>query len=172
MFSIIAAIGKNRELGKDNQLVFHIKDDMKFFRETTTGHAVVMGRKTWDSLPSKLKNRQNIVISSRDFDGPDLIIHDIDQFIKDHKNTTEEIFIIGGASIYTAFLPYAKTLYLTEVDASAPSATVFFPSFDKTKYTKSLIKKGTDNDLNYSIIKYIKNYNGINSKRTIIKGVI
>ncbi|MBQ3432762.1 dihydrofolate reductase [Candidatus Saccharibacteria bacterium] len=157
MFSIIACIGKNRELGKHNQLVFHIKDDMKFFRETTSDHKVVMGRKTWESLPGKLPHRENIVLSSRDFDGPDLIIHDMEQFIHDHKDSSEEIFIIGGGSIYKAFLPYATTLYLTEVDASVPDADAFFPSFDKTKYTKSLIKKGTENDLEYSIIKYIKN---------------
>lgn len=157
MFSIIACIGKNRELGKNNRLIFHIKDDMKFFRETTAGHKIVMGRKTWESLPGKLPHRENIVLSSRDFDGPDLIIHDIEQFIHNHKDTDEEIFIIGGGSIYEAFLPYATTLYLTEVDASVPDADTFFPSFDKTKYTKSLIKKGTENDLEYSIIKYIKN---------------
>ena len=155
MFTIIACIGKNRELGKDDQLVFHIKDDMKFFRETTKGHTVVMGRKTWESLPGKLPHRQNIVLSSRDFKGPDLIIHDMDQFIKDHQHTDEEIFVIGGGSIYKAFLPYANTLYLTEVDSSAPDANVFFPEFDQAKYTKNLIRKGKDNDLVYSINRYI-----------------
>ena len=153
MFSIIAAIGNNNELGHNGKLVFHLKDDMKFFRKTTNGHPVVMGRKTWDSLPGKLKNRTNIVISRHDFNGPDQVIHNLDDFIKNHKDTTEEIFIIGGASIYEAFLPYAKTLYLTEIDASA-TADIFFPSFDKSKYTTTLIKKGTENGLNYSIIKY------------------
>lgn len=157
MFSIIACIGKNHELGKENQLVFHIKDDMKFFRETTAGHKIVMGRKTWESLPSKLPHRENIVLSSRDFDGPDLIVHDIEQFIHDYQDSDEEIFIIGGGSIYEAFLPHATNLYLTEVNSSVPDADTFFPAFDKTKYTKSLIKKGTENDLEYSIIKYIKN---------------
>ena len=156
MFSLIACIGKNRELGKNGQLVFHLKDDMKFFRDTTTGHPVVMGRKTWDSLPSKLKDRQNIVITSHDFDGPDEIIHDIDAFIKQYKDTPEEIFIIGGGQIYSAFLPYAKKLYLTEVDSSADADT-FFPEFDKSKYSQTLIKKGKDHDLAYSIIKYTKN---------------
>lgn len=156
MFSLIACIGKNRELGKNGQLVFHLKDDMKFFRDTTTGHPVVMGRKTWDSLPDKLKGRQNIVVTSRDFDGPDRIIHDIDAFIKEHKDTPEEIFIIGGGQIYSAFLPYAKNLYLTEVDSSA-DADAFFPEFDKSNYSQALIKKGKDHDLAYSIIEYTKN---------------
>lgn len=157
MFSLIAAIGKNRELGKDNQLIFHIKEDIQFFRATTTNHKIVMGRKTWESLPGKLKNRENIVISHQDLVGPDLIIHDLDSFLAEHQDSTEEIFIIGGGSIYTEFLPYAKYLYLTEVDASAPDATVYFPSFDQSKYHKELIKKGTENGLNYSIFKYIKN---------------
>lgn len=157
MFSLIAAIGKNNELGHNNQLIFHIKEDMKFFKDTTEGHKVVMGHKTWDSLPGKLKNRENIVISRHDFDGPDKIIHDIDQFITEHENTPEEIFIIGGGTVYYQFLPHAKHIYLTEVDASAPEATTFFPEFDKTNYHQELIRKGTENGLDYSIIKYTKN---------------
>lgn len=157
MFSIIAAIGKNNELGKANRLIFHIKDDMKHFRGQTSGHKVVMGRKTWDSLPSKLSGRENIVISRHSFNGPDLIVNDVDQFIKDNIDTEEEIYIIGGGTIYQMFLPYAKHLYLTEVDASDPDADVFFPSFDKSSYSQTLIRKGTENDLNYSIIKYVKN---------------
>lgn len=154
MFSIIAAIGKNNELGLKNGLIFKIKEDMKFFRETTMGHKIVMGRKTWESLPGKLKNRKNIVISSHDFDGPDYIIHDIKQFILDNKDTAEEIFIIGGGSIYQEFLPYTKTLYLTEVEAEAPDADTFFPKFDKSKYTKTNLTKGHENDLTFSINKY------------------
>ncbi len=156
MFTIIAAVGKNHELGKDNQLIFHLKEDMKFFRDQTTGHKVVMGSKTWDSLPGKLKNRENIVISRRDFPGPDRIIHDLDAFIKENQNNDEEIFIIGGGTVYHQFLPYAKNLYLTEVDASDPSATTFFPDFDRTEYKKEIIKKGSENDLVYTISKYIK----------------
>ena len=116
MISIIAAIGKNNELGKDNQLIFHIKEDMKFFREKTNGHKIIMGHKTWDSLPGKLKNRENIVISRHDFEGPDAIVHDINQFIDKYKDSDEEVFVIGGGTVYHQFLPYAKTLYLTEVD--------------------------------------------------------
>lgn len=156
MFSIIAAVGRNNELGKDNDLVFHLKEDMKFFREKTTGHKVVMGYNTWKSLPKKLPNRENIVVSHHKFDGPDEIIHDIDKFIEENKDTDEEIFVIGGGMIYKAFLPYAKTLYLTEIDASDPSATTFFPKFNKSNYDKTLIKKGKENDLTFSIYKYNK----------------
>ena len=157
MFSIIVAIGKNNELGKDNDLCFHIKEDMKFFREKTEGHKVVMGHKTWDSLPGKLKNRENIVISRHEFDGPDRIIHDINEFITKNKDTDEEIFIIGGGTIYLQFLPYAKNLYLTEIDAAEPRATTFFPEFNKSNYKKTLIKKGKENGLKFSFVQYIKN---------------
>lgn len=155
MFSIIAAIGKNRELGKGGNLVFHLKDDMKFFRETTTGHKIVMGRKTWESLHGKLKNRTNIVISSHNIADADEHYFSIEDFIKKYEDSDEEIFIIGGASIYNAFLPYAKNLYLTEIDSSA-DADVFFPEFDKTNCSREVIKKGKEDDLDYSIVKYTK----------------
>ena len=154
MFSIIAAIGKNNELGKNNGLIFHIKEDMKYFREKTLNHKVVMGHKTWDSLPGKLKNRENIVISRYDFSGPDQIIHDINQFIDKNKDTNEEIFIIGGGTVYLQFLPYTKKLYLTEVDAEDSHASTFFPEFDKLKYDKKIIKKGIEDGLAYVFTEY------------------
>ena len=154
MFSIIAAIGKNREIGKNNQLIFHLKEDMGFFRKTTLNHKVVMGLNTWNSLPCKLKDRQNIVISPVDLTGPDVVIQDLEQFITDNKDTNEEIFIIGGGMIYQAFLPYVKKIYLTEVNATDPNATVFFPKFDKSKYDKIVLKEGSENGLNFQIVQY------------------
>ena len=156
MFSIIAAIGKNKELGKDGDLVFHIKEDMKYFRDTTKGHKIVMGRKTWESLPGKLPNRENIVISRHPVDDADATITDLADFIEQHKDTNEEIFIIGGGMVYTTFLDHAKTLYLTEIDAPAPAADTFFPDFDKSKYEKTIIKKGSEDDLTYAFAKYTK----------------
>ena len=156
MFSLIAAVGKHGEIGRSGQLIFHLKEDLQFFKEATTGHPIVMGRKTWDSLPGKLPDRKNIVISSREFSGPDQIIHDLDSFIKDHQDASEEIFIIGGGTIYSAFLPYAKILYLTEVDATDPSADTFFPNFDKSQYDKIIIKEGTENGVAFTIFKYVK----------------
>ena len=156
MFSIISAVGKNKEIGKDNQLIFHIKDDMAFFREKTLEHKVVMGQNTWNSLPKKLEKRENIVVSYSDVDGPDYIIHDIDDFIEKNKDTDEEIFIIGGATIYREFLPYVKKMYLTEIDASCPDATVFFPDFDTSSFAKTILKEGKENDLAYVISEYKK----------------
>ncbi|MBR3121967.1 dihydrofolate reductase [Candidatus Saccharibacteria bacterium] len=154
MFSIIACVGKNREIGKNGQLIYHLKNDMAFFKKTTSNHPVAMGRKTWESLNGKLQNRQNIVFSRSDFEGPDLIIHNIDRFISENQNTNEEIFIIGGAKIYQKFIDVAKTLFLTEVDATKPDADAYFPDFNQSDFTQKLIEKGTENNLNYQIIKY------------------
>lgn len=157
MINIIAAIGKNREIGLKGDLIFHLKEDMNFFRKTTTGHPVTMGYNTWKSLPAKLKNRTNIVISKREIPDADLVISDITKFITKYEKSPEEIFVIGGGMIYREFLPHAANLYLTEINATAPDADTFFPEFDKTKYTKTIIKKGTENGLDYSIVKYSKN---------------
>ena len=156
MFSIIAAIGKNKELGKNGDLVFHIKEDMKYFRDTTNGHKIIMGHKTWDSLPGKLPNRENIVISRNQVEGADLTVTNLNDYIEQNKDTVEEIFVIGGGMVYFEFMNYAKNLYLTEVDATVSDADTFFPEFDKTKYHKTIIKKGSENDLTYTFAKYTK----------------
>ena len=156
MFSIIACIGKKHELGKKGGLVFHLKNDMKFFRETTSNHTILMGRKTWESLPNKLPKRKNIVVSKSIVPSADQSINNLDEFIEQNQNTDEEIFIIGGGMIYTKFLPYTKNLYLTEVDSTDKDADTFFPKFDKSKYFKTIIEKGSENGLNYTIAKYTK----------------
>ena len=157
MISLIACIGHNHELGKNGALIFHLRDDLQFFRKTTSGHKVIMGRKTWDSLPNKLENRENIVISHQNFPGPDRIVHDIESLISAYRNSDEEVFIIGGGTIYAKFLSYATHLYLTEVDASTPDADTFFPEFDRSEYSKELIKQDKEANLAYSIFKYTKN---------------
>ncbi len=156
MFSIIASVGKNNEIGKKGELVFHLKEDMKFFRKTTKNHTVVMGLNTWLSLPGKLKNRKSIVICEKDVPKADQTVKDLPSFIKNNQNTTEEIFVIGGGVIYKEFLPHARTIYLPEIDASDEEADTFFPIFDKAKYKTTLIKKGSEDGLNYSIVKYNK----------------
>lgn len=153
MFSIISAIAKNNAIGKDNDLVFHIKEDMKFFRETTRNHTVIMGKKTWESLPGKLKDRKNLVISHTEVEDADGTITDLDKYIEENKETDEEIFVIGGGSIYKYMLPYSKYLYLTEVDAE-PEADIYFPEFDRKSYKKETIKTGTAGDLKFEINRY------------------
>ena len=156
MFSIIAAIGQKNELGKNGGLVWRIKDDMKHFKNTTMGHKIVMGRNTWLSLPGKLPGRENIVISESTIDGPDQVINDLKSYAEAHQDTDEEIFIIGGGMIYKQFLPYAKNLYLTEIHATDKNADTFFPEFKKSDYQKQILRKGSEDDLTYSFVKYIK----------------
>lgn len=153
MFSIISAIAKNNAIGKDNDLVFHIKEDMKFFRETTRNHTVIMGKKTWESLPGKLKDRKNLVISHTEVEDADGTITDLDKYIEENKETDEEIFVIGGGSIYKYMLPHSKYLYLTEVDAE-PEADIYFPEFDRKSYRKETLKTGTAGDLKFEINRY------------------
>ncbi len=128
MISLIAVIGKNNELGKDNTLLWSMPADMKHFKETTTGHTVIMGRKTFESIGKPLPNRKNIVIT-RDktylCDGVD-VAHSPEEAIKKTGNE-EEIFVIGGAEIYKQIMPIADKLYITHVDAEDKDADAFFP---------------------------------------------
>ena len=156
MISLIAAIGKNRELGRGQDLVFHIKEDMQFFKDTTMGHPILMGAKTFASIGRALPGRTNYVVTRHPEFLPDTVepVRDLRQFLESWRDSEAELFVIGGAMIYSEALPYAKNLYLTEIDASAADADVFFPNFDQTKYSREVIKKGKDDDLTYSFVKY------------------
>lgn len=148
--SLIAAIGKNRELGKGNKLLFQIPEDMKFFREKTRGHAVIMGRKTYESIGHPLPDRTNIVVTrSTDSSVPDGVVikNSIEEALEYAKSIEkEEVFIIGGAQIYELSLPYANTLYLTLVEASVPDADAFFPAY--TDFNR-IISERMSSDENY-----------------------
>ena len=100
MISIIACVGKNLELGKDGGLCFRIPEDMRYFKEVTMGHKVVMGRKTWESLPGKLPGRENIVVSHGEVIGADEVVNDFLEFLEENAGSAEEIFVIGGGLIY------------------------------------------------------------------------
>ena len=146
-FSIIAAIGKNRELGKKGGLVFQIPGDLKFFKQTTLGFPVVMGRTTFLSLPKMLPGRKHFVLSPDEeptFPKEVTVLNDLQGFIHNHKDDEQEYFIIGGGSIYQQFLPYCEKLYLTEVDGEDQEADVFFPEFDKKKYQVTELGKNSD----------------------------
>ena len=154
--SMIAAVGKNNELGKNNDLIWHFKEDMQFFKATTLGATVVMGRKTFESLPKALPKRRNIVISNnKDYiaEGAEVV-----QSVNDALEATEgeDVFIIGGASIYEAFLPYASVIYLTEIEAVCPDAEAFFPDFNKEEYSREVISSSIENEIKFSFVKYTK----------------
>ncbi|MBR3150323.1 MAG: dihydrofolate reductase [Eubacterium sp.] len=154
--AIIAAVGRNNELGKNGDLIWHFKEDMQFFKKTTTGSTVIMGRKTFESLPKALPNRRNIVISgNKDYvaQGAE-VVDSVQKALELTK--TENAFIIGGASIYKAFLPYADTVYLTEIDAECKSADTYFPKFDKSEYNREILSKSGENGIDFSFVKYIR----------------
>ncbi len=155
--TMIAAIGKNRELGKDNDLIWHFPSDLKFFKEQTKGHMMVMGRKTFDSLPGMLPNRKHIVISRSNPDLPKEveIFENIDDFIESYKTSDEEIFVIGGASIYAQFLEKADRLVLTEIEQSY-DADVYFPQFDPSLYIRKELGSVHEKDTDYTFVEYIK----------------
>ena len=126
--SLIAAMSRNFVIGKNNSLPWNIKEDMKHFRETTRGHAVIMGRKTFESLSGPLPKRRNIVIT-RDLDykrdGIE-IVHSVDEALGLFKDDKEEIFIIGGGELYKQTMPLADRLYITHIEAEDKDANVFF----------------------------------------------
>ena len=133
---IIVCVDANWGIGYKNELLVRIPSDQKFFRETTTGKVVVMGRKTLESFPGgkTLKNRVNIVLSSSDKTSKvedEIYVKTIDDCLEILKQYNEDdIYIIGGASIYKQFLPYCNTAYVTKVDREF-SADTYFPNLDK-----------------------------------------
>ncbi len=150
--SLIASIGKNRELGRGNELLFKIPEDMKMFREKTTGHVIIMGRKTYESIGRPLPNRTNIVITRTLNLKPqtsDLIfVSSIDKALELAKTIEEkEIFVIGGAQIYAQALPYADKLYLTVVNKTVSDADAFFPDYSEFK---TVLFERPSRDQNYS----------------------
>jgi len=138
MISIIAVIGKNRELGKDNHLLWNIPSDLKRFRKITKGHPVIMGRKTFQSIGHPLPNRENFVITrDQSFTSPGVtVVSSLNLAIEKAKAApgADETFVIGGGQIYAVAIDRTDRLYLTVVDAAAPSADTFFP--DYSRFTK------------------------------------
>lgn len=133
--SMIAAVGENLELGYKNQLLCHLPVDLRHFKEITSGHTVLMGDKTWESLPKKpLPNRRNIVITLDDVTFPDCeTVHSIEDALA-LLNGEEEAFVMGGATMYRLFLPHAAKLYLTRI-VSAFTADVYFPAIKDEDWT-------------------------------------
>ena len=154
MISIIAAIGKNRELGRGNDLIWHIKEDLKNFKNLTMGKYIVMGKNTYESLPKHLGGRKYIVLSSSLSEIENgLLFNDFNKLLEFIKDVDEEVMIIGGASIYKLFLPFADKLYLTEID-SEEKADVYFPDFNKEDYKCNVVSTNEVDGLKYSFVIY------------------
>lgn len=158
--SLIAAIGKNNELGIDNNLIWKIKEDLKFYRNYTLNQNIIMGRKTFESMPPVALQKRNIfVLTSSSIDQCcDVSCYKNIESLLDYIKETEENFIVvGGAQVYSAFLPYVDTMYLTEIDEYA-NADTFFPEIDVHDWSIETIYRHADiNYLDDSYISYVRN---------------
>jgi dihydrofolate reductase len=161
IISIIAALGKNNEIGQGNRMLCHLPDDLKRFKEITSGHAVIMGRKSFDSLPhGALPNRKNIVVSrNKDLKIESATVCSSLDYALMKVMDEEEVFIIGGGRIYQQVLTFADKLYLTKIYADFPSADVFFPeiNFREWREVEREMHPADEKHLySYSFIKYEK----------------
>lgn len=161
MLSIIVAIANNNVIGKDNKLIWHLPDDLKRFKNLTTGKTIIMGRKTFESLGRVLPNRKHIVLTrNSDFKvDNDMVevVHDISE-IEEYINSKDECFVIGGASIYKELLPYAKKMYITKIDEDFEGDS-FFPEFDEKDWKVVDVEMGIFDEQNpykYEYITYEK----------------
>lgn len=161
--NIIVAVDKNWAIGKNNKLLVSIPSDMKFFRSTTTGKVVVMGRKTLESFPNglPLKNRTNIVLTSNpDYQVKDAIVcHTVEEVLEKVKEyNSEDVYVIGGDSVYRQFLPYCDVAHVTKID-HAFEADAWFPDLDKMPEWKVTADSDEQTyfDLEFQFLKYERN---------------
>ena len=134
--SLIAAVAQNHVIGHKNELPWHLPDDSAYFKRKTSHHPIIMGRKSFESLGKPLPNRTNIVITrNADFKAAGVtIVHTLDNGINAARSVNqEEIYVIGGAEVYTMALPIATTLYMTEIHR-AYEGDAYFPDFDKSEW--------------------------------------
>ncbi len=158
MISLIAAVGKNNELGANNSLLWHLPADMEHFRNTTRGHTVIMGRKTFESIGKALPNRRNIVITRNpDYKSEDIEIVNTPKEALDMVDGNEEVFVIGGREIYEQCMETANKLYITHVDADFKDSDAFFPTIDIAKWKKvksAFHAKDADNPYDIEFAEY------------------
>ena len=163
MISLIVAIGKNNLIGKDNNLPWYYPEDLKYFKKVTAGHPVIMGENTFYSIVGRLshplKGRLNIVATlNKDFkyeqEGYDVeVVYDFIEWMKVHKDDSEEYFVIGGKQIYALSLDYVDRMYITHVNKEY-DGNVFFPKIDYEKFNK--ISSTISGDLDFSVYERIK----------------
>ena len=162
MLSIIVAKAKNNIIGKNNSLLWNLPEDMKYFKEKTMGHTVIMGRKTFESIGKALPERENVIFSQNpDFKVKDenvKIVHSMLE-IQEYIGNDKENFVIGGAMIYNLLMPYVEKLYVTEIDKEF-EGDVFFPKIDEKMWKETNRIKGNvnnKNDFNYDFVIYERN---------------
>lgn len=161
MLSTIVAIANNNVIGKDNKLIWHLPEDLKRFKQITTGKNIIMGRKTFESLGRVLPNRKHIILCNdmeMDIDNENVeILDDISKLDK-YINSDEENFVIGGATIYKLLMPYVNKLYITKINHDF-EGDVYFPEIKEAEWKEISKEKGLRNDENpydYEYITYIR----------------
>ncbi|SHN18933.1 dihydrofolate reductase [Gracilibacillus kekensis] len=159
MISLLFAMDRNRVIGKDNTLPWHLPKDLKFFKDLTLGNSIIMGRKTFESMNGPLPKRDNIVLTSNtDFQhGNCKVIHSIEKIKEwDSENPEKEWFVIGGEVIFKQVIDFADRIYMTYIDEAFEGDT-FFPDFDESNWTVTSKEKGEKDDKNkydYYFIQY------------------
>ena len=135
--SLVVAVSRNGVIGRDNQLPWRLPADLAFFKRTTMGHPLIMGRRTYESIGKPLPGRQNIVVTTqRGYAAPGCtVVHSLEEALRAAAGA-EEACIIGGSALFETSLPSADTIYLTEVDAEVPG-DVFFPPFDRSEWAET-----------------------------------
>ena len=158
--NLIVAVDKNWAIGKENKLLVSIPQDMKFFRETTMGKVVVMGRKTLESFPGgqPLKKRTNIVITrDKNYSVKDaIVVHSVEEALEELKNyNSEDVYVIGGDSIYRQMLPYCHVAHVTKIN-HAYEADTYFPNLDDKEdwLVTGVSDEQTYFDLEYEFVRY------------------
>ncbi len=163
MLSIIVAVAENNVIGKDNQLIWHLPEDLKRFKQLTTGHTIIMGRKTFESLGRVLPNRKHIVLCKSNRleiqDENVEVISDI-KLLDKYIQSEEENFVIGGASIYELLMPYVNKMYITKIYQDF-EGDVYFPKVNEEEWRITLKENGLKDEKNPYDYEYI-NYERIN----------
>ncbi len=165
MLSLIVAVAQNGAIGRNNELLWHISEDLKYFKATTTGHPVIMGRKTYDSIGRPLPGRRNIVLTRGELEVPQIknpqttsmeIVHSLEE-IFEIAGGEEEFFIMGGGMLYNAAFDRADYLYLTKIYAQAENADTFFPAVKGDEW--EIVREGEilhdeENDIDFQFVVY------------------
>ena len=160
MISIIVAIAQDNAIGRKNNLLWHISEDLKYFKKVTLGHPVIMGRKTFESIGRPLPGRKNIVVSkSGNISNPSVeMAEDLEELLKSlRRKRKDEYFVIGGASIYAKAMQYAHKLYVTKIYAKADDADAFFPQIDERLWEtleESPVLHDEENNIDFQFIVY------------------
>lgn len=159
MISLLVAMDKNHVIGLNNDLPWRLPNDLKFFKQTTTGNTIIMGRKTYESIGKPLPNRKSVVLTKGGGDYPSEVdvISDIESIHKyDKKQPDKELFVIGGANVFKQVLPFADCIYVTLID-EAFSGDTFFPAFSEADWKLTKQEKGEKNEKNpydYYFLQY------------------